>query len=179
VWGTPASRLGGVKLARVAPQNIENLGAYQYFGGMVAGQPTWIASEFSAPQIIEPMVGEMSVMYNQALGAWTMLYTSHENYAIEVRQAPNPWGPWSEPIEVASGWDYPQLYGSYMNPLWVEDGGRSIYFTMSMFESYDVYLAKATFVTVPEPGTFVLAILGASLSVIWFRRARSTGRLDK
>ncbi|CAE7521872.1 unnamed protein product, partial [Symbiodinium sp. CCMP2456] len=32
-----------------------------------------------------------------------------------------------------------------MNPLLVEGGGRTVYFTMSLWDPYDVYLAKATF----------------------------------
>jgi hypothetical protein len=150
LWGTPAGRLGGVKLARVLPQDIENLNAYEYFGGVSAGQPTWISSELSAPLIVAPTVGEMSVMYNPGLKSWTMLYLNHNKYAIELRQADQPWGPWSEPIEVATGQRFPGLYGSYMNPLYVEDDGRTIYFTMSLWNPYDVYLAKATLVTAPE-----------------------------
>jgi hypothetical protein len=150
LWGTPAGRLGGVKLARVAPQQIDDLASYEYFGGLQAGHPTWVSSELNAPLIVPPTVGEMSVMYNDALDAWTMLSINHNNYAIEFRQAAEPWGPWSDAVEVASGQQFPGLYGSYMNPLYVEDGGRTIYFTMSLWNPYDVYLMKATFVTAPE-----------------------------
>ena len=154
VWGTPAGRLGGVKLARVDPQNVANLNAYEYFGGFNAGQPTWVSSEFNAPLIVAPTVGEMSVMYNESLHNWTMLYLNHNKYAIEVRQAPDPWGPWSAPVEVATGAQFPGLYGSYMNPLLVENGGRTIYFTMSLWDTYDVYLVKATFITATDFGDY-------------------------
>jgi hypothetical protein len=149
LWGTPAGRLGGVKLARVDPLEIGNHSAYEYYGGIDAGQPTWVSSEFNAPLIVEPTVGEMSVMYNQALGSWTMLSMNHDNYAIELRQAAAPWGPWSDAVQVVSGWEYPGLYGSYMNPLYVEDGGKTIYFTMSLWNPYDVFLMKASFETAP------------------------------
>jgi Domain of unknown function (DUF4185) len=95
-------------------------------------------------------VGEMSVMYNQALRSWTMLYFNQSRYAIEFRQADAPWGPWSEPVTVATGQQFPGLYGSYMNPLYVEDEGRTVYFTMSLWNPYDVYVVKATFVTTAE-----------------------------
>jgi hypothetical protein len=32
-----------------------------------------------------------------------------------------------------------------MNPLYVEDDGKTVYFTMSLWDSYDVYLMKAKF----------------------------------
>jgi hypothetical protein len=143
-----------VKLARVLPQNVANLNAYEYFGGIGGDQPTWVSSELNAPLIVEPTVGEMSVMYNQALQSWTLLSLNHNEYAIEIRQAPEPWGPWSEPIEVATGVQFPGLYGSYMNPLYVENGGRTIYFTMSLWGPYDVYLVKATFATASDFGDY-------------------------
>ena len=154
VWGTPAGRLGGVKLARVDANDVTNLNAYEYFGGLSAGQPTWVPSEFNAPLIVEPTVGEMSVMFNEALHSWTMLYLNHNKYTIEIRQAPDPWGPWSAPVEVATGAQFPGLYGSYMNPLLVENGGRTVYFTMSLWEPYDVYLVKATFITSTDFGDY-------------------------
>jgi len=150
LWGTPAGRLGGVKLARVAPLEIENLAAYEYFGGMAGGAPTWVASESSAPLIVPPTVGEMSVVYNPGLASWTMLSLNHNAYAIELRQAPAPWGPWSEPVTVVRGQQYAGLYGSYMNPLYLADGGKTMYFTMSLWEPYDVYLVRAKLTTAPE-----------------------------
>ncbi len=155
IWGTPAGRLGGVKLARVHPDQVTDQDAYQYFAGMAGDEPTWITNEYAAELIVDPTVGEMSVMYHQAAGAWTMLYLNHNAYAIELREAPEPWGPWSEPIEVLTGLEAPALYGSYMNPLYVENGGETIYFTMSLWNPYDVYLVKATLEIVsPLPGDF-------------------------
>jgi len=177
VWGTPAGRLGGVKLARVEPQDVMDVNAYEYFGGFDAGQPTWVQSEFDAPLIVEPTVGEMSVMYNEALHSWTMLYLNHDKYAIEVRQAPEPWGPWSEPVEVATGIQFPGLYGSYMNPLLVENGGRTMYFTMSLWGPYDVYLVKATFITAADFGDFNQdGVVDAADYVVWRDTLGQTGR---
>lgn len=176
LWGTPAGRLGGVKLARVDPLQIENHSAYEYFGGIYGNQPTWVASEFNAPLIVEPTVGEMSVMYNRALDSWTMLYLNHDNYAIELRQAPAPWGPWSNAVQVVSGWNYPGLYGSYMNPLYVEEDGKTIYFTMSLWNPYDVYLMKASFETapVPEPTAISLLVVAALAKIAVRANRRSS-----
>ena len=176
IWGTPAGRFGGVKLARVTPQNVTNVSAYQYFGGLQTGQPTWVQSEFDAPLIVSPTVGEMSVMYNEALQSWTMLYLNHNRYAIEIRQAPQPWGPWSDPTTVATGTQFPGLYGSYMNPLLVEDGGRTIYFTMSLWAPYDVFLVKATFITSSDSGDYNQdGVVDAADYVVWHNSLGQSG----
>ena len=170
VWGTPGGRQNGVKLARVLPTDIENHAAYQYYDGTANGSPQWISDEYAAEVIVPPGVGEMSVMYNQAVGEWTMMYLNGINYAIEMRQSPTPWGPWSDPIRVKStylGLDY----APFMNPLYIEDGGRTIYFTISEWSTYDVYLAKATLNIIPEPGT--LALFGVGMGVVSMIRRRN------
>lgn len=152
LWGTPAHRYGGVKLARVSPAQIANLAAYEYYGGMSQGQPLWLSSEFTAPLIVPANVGEMSVMYNQWARSWIMLHGSHDNSQptwdpgdIVLRHAPYPWGPWSDPLVVVDQSASTGLpYGSYLNPLYVEDLGHSFYFTMSRWDPYDVYLMKVT-----------------------------------
>jgi len=153
VWGTPAGRYGGVKLARVPRDGITNMGAYQYFGGLVNGYPTWVAAEAAAPAIVPPAVGEMSVVYNKAAQVWTMLYINQNRspIAIELRQARKPWGPWSQPLTVTTATRYPGLYGSYMNPVYTEVQGTSVYFTMSLWDSYDVYLMKVDYRVVVPP----------------------------
>jgi hypothetical protein len=127
--------------------------AYQYFGGLVNGYPTWVAGEAAAPAIVPPAVGEMSVVYNRAARVWTMLYINQNRspIAIELRQARKPWGPWSQPLTVTTGTRYPGLYGSYMNPVYTEAQGTSVYFTMSLWDPYDVYLMKADYRVVVPP----------------------------
>ncbi len=157
LWGTPGGREGGVKLARVLPSQIENLSEYQFYDGTIAGFPQWTTSEFNAEKVVPSRpeggtgVGEMSVMYNEAVGAWTMLYiTGGSQPDFEIRQAPQPWGPWSDPVRVADFSQAPGLYSPYMNPLYVEDGGKTLYFTMSLWNPYDVYLAKVTLGIAPH-----------------------------
>ncbi|HEX6963187.1 MAG TPA: DUF4185 domain-containing protein, partial [Lacipirellula sp.] len=166
IWGTPGGREGGVKLARVLPAQIENLSAYQFYDGMAGGEPRWANNEFDAEKIIPSRpeggtgVGEMSVMYNEAVGAWTLMsMTGGPQPDFEIRQAQNPWGPWSSPVRVVDFSQAPGgMYAPYMNPLYVEDGGRTVYFTMSLWHPYDVYLAKATLEL--SPRTRWLAAVG-------------------
>ena len=103
IWGTPGGREGGVKLARVLPSQIEDLSAYRYFSKIGAnGNPIWTVSEPFASKIVDAGVGEMSVMFNEALDAWTMMSISGGAQPdFHIRQAETPWGPWSEPIQVA------------------------------------------------------------------------------
>jgi len=158
LWGTPTGRFGGVKLARVLPQEIENLASYRFFDGTVNGTPTWTANQSDADYIVRATVGEMSVMYNEFLDAWTMLYFNEVTAAFEIRQSPTPWGDWSAAIRVAHSQQAPGgLYAPYMNPLLVENGGETLYFTMSLWNPYDVYLAKVTLNSIPSatlPGDF-------------------------
>lgn len=151
LWGTPGGREGGVKLARVLPSDIENLSAYQFFDGELNGVPQWVGNEFDAEKIIPSRpeggsgVGEMSVMYNAELREWTLMSISGGAAPdFEIRHAPNPWGPWSNPVTVTDFGQAPGLYSPYMNPLLVEDNGKTLYFTMSLWNPYDVYLAKVS-----------------------------------
>jgi hypothetical protein len=163
LWGTPGGREGGVKLARVLPSQIEDLSAYRYFDGLVGDEPQWTTSEYAGKKLIENSVGEMSVMYNEAIGAWTLMYiTGGAQPDFEIRQAELPWGPWSNPITVVDFSQAPGLYAPYMNPLYVEDNGKTLYFTMSLWGSYDVYLAKVTLISVPEPPATIV-VFGIAL----------------
>jgi hypothetical protein len=154
VWGTESNRCSGVKLARVRAEALADREAWRYFGGTVGGKPLWFMNESSGREIVPAVVGEMSVMYNRWAGCWTMMYlTFHpgENPAshpghIVLSQAPAPWGPWSEPLVVLENKDAPGgLYGSYMHPRFVEEDGRVVYFTVSVWDPYDVYWWRVRF----------------------------------
>ena len=56
-----------------------------------------------------------------------------------MRYADKITGPWSDPLTVASGLSYPQLYGSFIHPLSKQEGGK-LYFIMSMWLPYNTYL---------------------------------------
>ncbi len=143
LWGTPPGRFGGVALARVHPDQITDRTAYEFFDGLTNSIPLWSSNVSNADIIVPAPAGEMSVMYNAAVGAWTLASQAYDRF--EIRQAPNPWGPWSAPVVVATSEQAPGgMYAPYMNPLLVEENGETIYFTMSLWEPYDVYLAKVT-----------------------------------
>jgi hypothetical protein len=74
IFGTPARRHGGVKLARVPADRDSLLRPTEYRYFKREGHQ-WIASEADATIIVPEHVGELSVMYNDYLGRWIMMYT--------------------------------------------------------------------------------------------------------
>ncbi|HEX5266962.1 MAG TPA: DUF4185 domain-containing protein, partial [Acidimicrobiales bacterium] len=60
--------------------------------------------------------------------------------AVVLRTAAQLTGPWSSEQVVATAADYPELYAPYLVPV---ETGRDIYFTMSQYGPYEVYLMQA------------------------------------
>ena len=65
-----------------------------------------------------------------------------KTHSIELREAINPWGPWSKPFKLVSAINYPGLYGACMHPVYTEDNGRIFYFTMTQWGPYNVFLMR-------------------------------------
>ncbi|GAA4249252.1 hypothetical protein GCM10022255_032510 [Dactylosporangium darangshiense] len=133
VYGTPSGRLGSAYVARVPEAQMLTQSAYQYWNGS-----TWVtANESAAVAIVGAPVSELSVRYDGWSGKWLMMYLQGED--IILRSATSPQGPWSGAQVVVSSADYPGLYGGFMHP-W--SSGGTIYFTMSQWDPYNVYLMK-------------------------------------
>jgi hypothetical protein len=143
LFGIPGGRFGGVKLVRVGQDSVLDKAAYRYFVGSPAGEPLWSPDENAAVSIVPAPVGELSVMWNPYLGRWLMTYLDEQQAALVIRDAPELWGPWSESKVLVSGRDYPSLYGAYMHPWLVENDGEVVYFTMSQWGPYNVFLMRA------------------------------------
>ncbi len=137
--GTQTGRDSPAHLARFLESDIENVANYEYWNS-AAGQ--WVrGDESEATVLIDDQVGELSFIYNQTHEKWIIAYFNGDRYQIAMRTADDITGPLSEPYELASGGDYAQLYGSYIHPLSVE--GNNLYFLMSMWLPYNVFLMKA------------------------------------
>ena len=136
--GTRVGRDNPAYLARFKEADIENQDNDEYWNG-AAGK--WIAGDESrATAIINEKVGELSFIYNTKHKKWIIAYFNADRYNITMRTAEDITGPWSAPYELASGKDYAQLYGSYFHPLSV--AGDELYFLMSMWMPYYVFLMK-------------------------------------
>ncbi len=137
IFGIPGGRFGGVQLARVAPESILDLGSYEYWDGS-----EWARDITAATTIVPAPAGELSVRWNSHYNTWIIMYLNEDRYSIVLRTADALTGPWSEESTVATGQEFPQLYAPYQFPKW--NDGADIYFTMSMFGPYQVYLMRTS-----------------------------------
>ncbi len=143
VFGIPGGRFGGVKLARVEQERILEKGAYEYWDGT-----SWVRdNEGAASAILPAPVGELSVRWSPHYGKWLMMYLNEEKYAIVLRTADCLAGPWSEERTLVTGAEYPQLYAPYLLPRW--NDGPELFFTMSLFGPYNVYLMRTGLTDAP------------------------------
>ncbi len=143
-WGIPSGRYGGVALMKVPVAQLEDFNAYTYYVGPdESGAPLWQGGEEgleNAATVLAGPAGEISVLYDEYLGNFLITYLSEPDGAIVLHEAVTPWGEYGEAYKLATSADYPSLYGAFMNPDYVENGGQSVYFTMSQyFPIYNIF----------------------------------------
>lgn len=143
IWAIPAGRFGGVALMRVPAtiEAVESQSSYEYFAGVEGATPRWSSQMSDAELVLPPTVGELSVMWSTYLERWIMTYSDAGN--AYIREGITPWGPWGDPIELLSRTEYPGLYSPYMEPRYVSADGRTIYFTLSLWDPYNVFWFSA------------------------------------
>ncbi|GAB17779.1 hypothetical protein GOEFS_039_00130 [Gordonia effusa NBRC 100432] len=150
MFGTEQGRIGGVYVARVPAHQLMYRSAYQYWMGN-----HWQKGLVGEPQpIVSGGIGEVSVQYSPSLRRWLMIATDVFNNGIVLRQAATPQGPWTSPQVIASAKNYPSIYGASIHP-WSK--GNDLFFTMSQWSSYNVYLMHATITRrgIPAPSLWV------------------------
>jgi len=146
-WGVTHGRFGGVQLMTVPEKDVEKQSAYRYFSGTAAdGSPRWSSTASDAKTIVDDTVGELSVVWNDYLSRWIMSYTDGGAASAVIREGATPWGPWGEKITLASQDEVPGLYAPFLSPNLTANGGRTIYFTLSVWDPYNVYWYKADLV---------------------------------
>ncbi|WP_280265152.1 DUF4185 domain-containing protein [Nocardia wallacei] len=137
MFGTPNTRLGSVGLARVPKDQVLNTTAYQYWRD---GHWTPVGGAGTATPVVDGPAGELSVRYDPARAVWQMSYLDTAKAAIVVREANSPQGIWSESAPTVSVSQYAELYGGFIHP-W--SSGSDLYFTISTWNDYNVYLMHA------------------------------------
>jgi regulation of enolase protein 1 (concanavalin A-like superfamily) len=148
-FGSSAGAFGDIKVFRVAEPNIASQSNYKYYTGQdVNGNPVFTTNEQDAVTVVPAPVRNYSIQYSNYLGRWLLMYMNDNTRDIELRDAPHPWGPWSNPITVidhtsalsklANG-DQSYIYGGYMTPKYMDDTTGDIYFTLTKFANYRVY----------------------------------------
>jgi hypothetical protein len=137
LFGIPGGRYGGVKLARVVPEDLLRIDTYEYWDG-----EAWNGDPDKAAVIVEGPVGELSVRWNSYYQRWLMMYLIDNEGLIVLRAAEELTGPWDEPRVAVRSINYPALYAPYMYPKW--NDGPEVYFNLSLFGPYNVWLLRTS-----------------------------------
>lgn len=146
--GTLSGRGSAAYLARIGEQDMLNIDGYEYWNGNAT---TWIKNnEQAATPIIDGPVGEASLLYHEKYKRWIIAYSYDSAYAenpekkyhaIVYRDAEELNGVWSPLKTLLTAKTYPGLYSPYFHPL--KNKGDKLYFTMSLWKPYNVYLMSA------------------------------------
>lgn len=136
--GTPAGRHGAIYLARAGERDLAFGDRYEYW----CGDRGWVKKEeASATPVIEAPAGELSVTYNETFQRWMVVYLDVSRKALVLRDSKEIQKGWSKPKILVRSADYPGLYGSFIYPL--QKNGTRLYFLMSVWKDYNVFLMKA------------------------------------
>lgn len=138
-FGIPGGRHGGVRLRRVEEDRVLEPAAYEYWSGS-----RWVEAPDEARMVVPAPVGELSVAWNVRYRRWMMMYLDPERNAVMLRFSPDLTGPWSAAQVAVSGGEHPGLYAPYIVP--VQDIGSDIWFTMSKWGPYNVFLMRMSLV---------------------------------
>ncbi|GAB3431566.1 DUF4185 domain-containing protein [Flindersiella endophytica] len=142
LFGTANGRLSNIHLARVPEKSVLDKAAWRYWDGN-----RWQSDDLKAAPIVAAPSGELSVAYNKYLGRWIMMYLDENQAAIVMREASSPLGPWSGGKVVVRGGaegQYGGLYAPTIHPWSTASGSPDLYFAMSWWPRYNVYLMKTT-----------------------------------
>jgi hypothetical protein len=139
-------------LARVPPDRIEDLSAYEY----LVEAPTlehpevksqW-ASEFEPSAVLfDSVPNEMSAAFNPHSRTHLAIHAQGRDGKIVMRTAPERAGPWSEPqlvYEVERDDPNTFVYAAKEHPELARDGGRRIFITFVNSASYIPELLEVT-----------------------------------
>ena len=136
MFGTPNGRIGSVGLARVLKKDVLNTSAYQYWAN-----GTWApTAQNDATPIMSGIASELSVRYDEKSKLWQLSTLDSVRGTITLRNATSPQGAWSDGTPLVNTTDYPKAYGGFIHP-WSTD--KDLYFTVSEWDSYNVYLMHA------------------------------------
>lgn len=136
-------------IARVLPQDIEQLDKHSYF----AGGDTWSDKLSDAVPIFDNFPNELSVSFNVYLNCYLAVHSHIMTGKVVMRRSPTPWGPWGEeellfeavhprPVPLP----YPDLlYAGKEHPWLSKNNGQTIYITYIEFEEYYPHLMEISF----------------------------------
>jgi hypothetical protein len=142
LFGTVNDRVGALKLARVPEHLVLEEDAWRYWDGR-----RWQRNEAAAAPVVSAPTGELSVAYNAYLGKWLMMHPDRYRSALVMREAESLTGPWSGErviVRGGSGQEYPGSYAPFIHPSSASSTSPELYFGMTLWGPYNVYLMKTT-----------------------------------
>ncbi len=152
LFGTKNDKAGihNLHLARVIPDQIENINTYEYF---VSENSGWTKDVKQSKPLFSGMPNELSVNYNKYLGCYLSIHSLELSGKIVGRTSPTPWGPWSNPVELwqvipqskTKGPKLELIYAGKEHTSFAKDNGKTIYVTYIEFEEYYPHLVEITF----------------------------------
>jgi hypothetical protein len=132
--GIPGGRQGGTTLARVSTAHFEDIDEYEYY----VGEGQWVKGEAGLAMladdpyyILDPTCSELSVMYNDYLEKWVVVYL--KNSQIVMQTADDLTGPWSQTMALTDSTHYSGLYGGFVNRAFTEYDGKKFYLVISLW----------------------------------------------
>ncbi|TSD98716.1 DUF4185 domain-containing protein [Gordonia rubripertincta] len=141
-FGTPNGRFGAAFLARFKPEDILDLGRYEYWSGERIGWVDSISDIHDTEGVVARQpVSELSVAWSPYLNKYIMLDGDN---GIRLRTADHPEGPWSSPRNIVAPGN-PVVYGPMMLPTSpaLTGTGKELYFNASRWSDYNVMLIRS------------------------------------
>ncbi len=164
LFGTGTYRGSAIYLARVSSDKIENLSEYSYY----TASGNWSSNPNDAIAIVDGQIGELSVQWNSFLNKWVMMYYDLSGNGVAVRTSKEPWGEWSKPaivfkenpasLEQFAKYNerttkcllgslecdeyFANIYAPYVLPNEFQSSDNQLYFTISLWSPYTVFLMK-------------------------------------
>ncbi|MGH9607176.1 MAG: DUF4185 domain-containing protein [Terracidiphilus sp.] len=116
-------------LARTTPETIEEPDNYSFF----AGEAGW-SRVMTAAAPLTRCSPDFSVTYNRHLGCYVMTYIETHTRQLCLRTAPEPWGPYSDPLRAGAVPHRPEatlVSLGFQHPQFDVKGGQIIYISYS------------------------------------------------
>lgn len=140
---TPSGRHGAARLARVPKADLREASAYRFWDGS-----SWVDDIDDAKVVLPREVSELSVQWHPGLQRFVSMYSSGTR-SVMIRTAPTPTGPWSRATTLIDYSVLPGAYGGFIHP-WSK--GDDLYFVVTTWDSYNVYLAHTDLSKINLPG---------------------------
>jgi hypothetical protein len=149
LWG---SLMTGMYLARVRPESIEDLSAYEYLVAAPTvvnpnNSPRWSKKLEPTAVLFDSVPNEMSAVFNRHLGKYVAFHSLHREHKIVMRTAPKITGPWSSPQVVYRPervGEADLIYAAKEHPELARDGGRVMYVTFVNSATYIPQMIELT-----------------------------------